>query len=133
MPWPITAATPDLFVELPYPVRWEDCETALATLIARDATLDGVFCSGDTFAAGALFGAQRNGWSVPGRIALIGLGDLELNERTVPSLSSAVVPGYRMGQVAADMVLRRLAGLPVDQPVVDVGFTLVARDSTAER
>ena len=54
-------------------------------------------CSGDTFAAGALFGAQRHGWAVPGRIALIGLGDLELNRQTVPSLSTAEVPGYRIG------------------------------------
>ena len=123
---------PDLFAELPYPVRWQDCEQALASLVARNAALDGVFCSGDTFSAGALFGAQRHGWPVPGRIGIIGLGDLELNERTVPSLSSVVIPGYRMGQVAADMVVRRLSGAPIDQPVVDVGFTLVARDSTAE-
>jgi len=120
-----------LFVELPYPFRWRDCEEALATLMDRDGGLDGVFCSGDTFAAGALFGAQRRGWAVPGRLALIGLGDLELNEQTVPSLSSAVVPGYRMGQVAAEMVVRRLAGEDARASVVDVGFKIVGRDSTA--
>lgn len=120
-----------LFVELPHPFRWRDCEAAMAWLIEQEPALDAVFCSGDTFAAGALFGAQRNSWDVPGRIALIGLGDLELNERTVPSLSSAVVPGYRIGQVAAEMVIRRLAGCPVEERVVDLGFEIARRDSTS--
>ena len=119
-----------LFVELPYPFRWQDAEFALAELVRLQPGLDGVFCSGDTFAAGALFGAQRRGWAVPGRIALIGLGDLELNECTVPSLSTAAVPGYRMGQIAAEMVMRRLEGQDVSPSVVDVGFNIVGRDST---
>jgi LacI family gluconate utilization system Gnt-I transcriptional repressor len=119
-----------LFVELPYPFRWRDSEAALATLVDREPELDGLFCSGDTFAAAALFGAQRRGWMVPSRIAIIGLGDLEMNERTVPSLSSVAVPGYQIGKMAAEMVIRRLAGEDVVPHTVDVGFEISRRDST---
>jgi LacI family gluconate utilization system Gnt-I transcriptional repressor len=118
-------------VELPYPFRWIHAEEALAELVSRRPELDGVFCSGDTFAAGALFGAQRRGWPVPGRIALIGLGDLEMNMQMVPSISTALVPGHRIGQIAAEMVVRRLRGESLAASQVDTGFMIVARESTA--
>ena len=120
-----------LIVELPFPVRFRDAAEALAELVARNPALDAVFCSGDSFAAGALFGAQRRGWDVPGKIAIAGLGDLEMTEHLVPSLSGARIPGYRMGQIAADMLIRRLRGEPVTDRIVDVGFEIVARESTA--
>jgi LacI family gluconate utilization system Gnt-I transcriptional repressor len=120
-----------LIVELPFPVRFRDAAEALAELVARAPGLDGVFCSGDSFAAGALFGAQRHGWAVPARIAIAGLGDLEMTEQLVPALSGARIPGYRMGQIAAGMVIRRLRGEAVADPIVDVGFEIVVRESSA--
>ncbi len=121
----------DLFVELPFPTSLADVDAALASLMARAADLDAVFCSGDTFAVGALFAAQRRGWHVPGRLAIAGLGDLELADQAVPAISGARIPGYRMGQLAAQLVLRRLAGEAVATRSIDVGFTLAERASTA--
>ena len=121
----------DLVVELPYPIRLRDIPDALAQLAGREARLDAVFCSGDTFAMGALFAAQRRGWAVPERLAIAGLGDLELMEQVVPSITGARVPGYRMGQLAAQMIVRRLEGKSVSPRRVDVGYEIVARESTA--
>lgn len=119
-------------VELPHPFHWADSAHALAALVARRPDLDGVFCSGDTFAAGALFGAQRRGWKVPEQIALVGLGDLELNEHVVPSISTVQVPGAEIGRISAEMVVRRLRGEVLTTKRVNTGFTLVARASTAD-
>ena len=82
---------------------------------------------------GALFAAQRRGWHVPGRLAIAGLGDLELADQAVPAISGARIPGYRMGQLAAQLVLRRLAGETVAPRIIDVGFTLAERASTVMR
>jgi LacI family gluconate utilization system Gnt-I transcriptional repressor len=121
----------DLFVELPFPSRLADCGAALASLVARAPDLDGVFCSGDTFAAGALLGAERRGWPVPERIAIAGLGDVELADCLIPRISTARVAGYRMGQLAAQMIIDRLQGRRVAQRIVDVGFEILRRESTA--
>lgn len=125
-----TGLRDDLVVELSDPVTLLDAGAALARLMERTPTLDAVFCSGDTFAAGALFEAQRRGWPVPDRLAIAGLGDVALAEATVPAISRALVPGYRMGQIAAEMVVERLEGRTPKRRSVDVGFELVMRGST---
>jgi LacI family gluconate utilization system Gnt-I transcriptional repressor len=100
----------DLFVELPLPITFGDSAEALVALRNREPKMDAVFCSGDSFAVGALFEAQRRGWRVPEDIAIVGLGDLDLADYVVPALTSARIPGYRMGRIAADMIVRRLQG-----------------------
>ena len=110
---------------------WNDVALALEYLVETAPTLDGVFCSGDTFAASALFAAQRKGWPVPERIAIIGLGDVEITRQVSPSLSTAEVPSYLMGKIAAEMITRRLSMELVEPSVVDVGYKIVARESTA--
>jgi LacI family gluconate utilization system Gnt-I transcriptional repressor len=120
----------DLFVELPLPITFGDSAKALEALRRREPKLDAVFCSGDSFAVGALFEAQRRGWRVPEDIAIVGLGDLDLADHVVPALTSARVPGYRMGQIAAEMIVRRLQGETLEKKIIDVGFTFVERGST---
>ncbi len=122
----------DLFSELPFPTRLVDVGAALATLVERSPDLDAVFCSGDTFAVGALLEAQRRGWAVPHRIAIAGLGDLDLAEHTVPAITGARVPGCRMGELAAEMIVARLSGREPAGKIVDVGFEIVVRGSSVE-
>lgn len=123
----------DLFIELPYPIRFADAGEALEALVVRCPQLDAVFCSGDSFAVGALLAAQRRGWAVPDRLAVAGLGDLDLAAHLVPALSTAVVPGERMGRLAGEMIVARLSGREVARKVVDVGFEIVVRGSTDPR
>jgi LacI family transcriptional regulator, gluconate utilization system Gnt-I transcriptional repressor len=120
----------DLVIELNDPVTLLASGAALVRLMQRTPSLDAVFCSGDTFAAGALFEAQRQAWPVPERLAIAGLGDVELAEATVPAISRALVPGYWMGQLAAEMVVGRLEGRMPKRRSVDAGFELVMGGST---
>jgi len=48
----------------------------------------------------------------------------------VPSLTTVHVDGPRIGKVAAAMIMDRAEGRAVAEPVVDVGFSLVQRDSS---
>ncbi len=125
------AALPDdLIAELPHPAGMQDVSAALDRLIAQAPDLDAVFCSGDTYSMGAMFAAQRRGWAVPERLAVAGLGDLDLPLHVVPSITGARVRGYRMGQLAAEMVVRRLRGETVETKVVDVGYEMFVGGST---
>jgi LacI family transcriptional regulator, gluconate utilization system Gnt-I transcriptional repressor len=120
----------DLVMELPFPIAQRDVAEAMGALLARAPDLDALFCSGDSFAIGALFAAQRCGRIVPDQLAIAGLGDVELTEYVVPALTGIRVPGYGMGRLAAEMVVRRLKGETVAPAIVDLGYELVIRAST---
>ncbi|MCB1990939.1 MAG: substrate-binding domain-containing protein, partial [Geminicoccaceae bacterium] len=65
----------------------------------------------------------------PGELAVAGFDDLPIAAEIVPALTTVRIPRRRMGEVAAGLILRRLAGEAVAEPVVDLGFELQVRAS----
>lgn len=93
--------------------------------------LDGVFCSNDTLALGALLAARNHGWRVPERIAVAGFSDLPVAIASVPALTTIRIDSRALGEHAGDLLARRLRGASNDGlRVHDLGFTLIVRDST---
>jgi LacI family gluconate utilization system Gnt-I transcriptional repressor len=101
----------------------------LAVLLAREPDLDAVVCSSDVLALGVLFECLRRRIAVPGRIAIGGIDDSELSAQCVPRLSTVRVPRFEIGRVAGEMICRRLRGETVADPVADLGFELVMRET----
>ncbi len=112
------------------PASIDEAGPRLAALLARRPEIDAVFCHNDTLAAGLLFECRRNGWDVPGRIAVMGFGDLPIARAGFPRLSTVRVRGSRIGERAGQLLLSRLAGQTHADPVVDIGFEVVQREST---
>lgn len=102
---------------------------AMAALLDRRPDVRAVFCSADAIAAGALFECQRRGLAVPERVAIGGFDDLDIAGQVVPALTTIRVPRYRIGFESGQMIRARLAGRPIERPVLDLGFELVIRDS----
>ncbi|MCZ2496271.1 LacI family DNA-binding transcriptional regulator [Xylophilus sp. Kf1] len=101
----------------------------LRSLLAIDPRIDAVFCSSDMMAAGVLTEAVAGGLSVPGRLAVVGFGDLEFAASMSPALTSVRIDGGAIGSTAADMIAARADGRPVERKTVDIGFSIVGRDS----
>ncbi|APV49515.1 GntR family transcriptional regulator [Betaproteobacteria bacterium GR16-43] len=101
----------------------------LAALLERWPDIDAVFCSSDVLAWGALVEAQARGLEVPGRLKVFGFGDLDFAAELHPALSTFRVDGTAIGRQAARFVVDRAEGRPIAQRIVDLGFTLMARDS----
>lgn len=120
---------PPRVVEVDRVQSYESGRTALAQLLAANRPLDAVFFANDVLAAGALFECQARGIPVPRRLALAGFGDAELSHHLVPSLTSVRVPRYEIGLKAAQLLLARIRGERVAKRVVDLGFTIVRRES----
>lgn len=108
------------------------CEL-LADLCDRAPEVDAVFCNNDDLAVGVLFEAQRRRISVPHSLGICGFNDLEIVAVTNPAITSVRTFREDMGRSAIRMVLEGIAGEPVDKPVVDLGFELIARESTARK
>lgn len=88
-----------------------------------------VLCASDLLAVGVIFEAQRRGLKVPDDLAVAGFGDFEIAAEVPPGLTTIRTHGYQMGWAAADMLISRIEGKPVDAPVRNVGYTLVPRAS----
>ncbi|SLN12789.1 HTH-type transcriptional regulator GntR [Roseivivax jejudonensis] len=105
--------------------------TALAGLIeGQGPTPRLVFCSSDLLAHGVMIEAQARGLSIPEDLAVIGFGDQDFAAELEPALTSVRVDRKRLGRLAAEALLARLAKSEVTHPVVDVGFEIVRRGTT---
>ena len=115
---------------VPAPSSVASGREGLRALLAKDATLDAIFCSSDMVALGVLTEAQAQGIRVPEQLAIIGLGDLAMSRELHPALTSVRVDGTLIGHTAAQYIMQRAEGLVVAEPVRDVGFTIVERATT---
>lgn len=88
-----------------------------------------IVCSSDWSAHGALDELRSRSIRVPEEIAVIGFGDLDFASDLQPSLTTVKIDGSVIGQKAADFLLRRMQGLRIEDPIVDIGFTLMRRGS----
>jgi LacI family transcriptional regulator, gluconate utilization system Gnt-I transcriptional repressor len=109
----------------------EAAARAFAALIEARPRLDGIVFSNDLLALGALFEANRRGVRVPRDVAIIGFGDLDFGREAAPRLSTVRPPGAEIGTRTAELILARSAGRTDLHEVTDLGFGLVARESTA--
>ncbi|MFL9911844.1 LacI family DNA-binding transcriptional regulator [Paraburkholderia sp. RL17-337-BIB-A] len=106
-----------------------DATAMLDTLLATRPDLDGLFCSSDMLAAGALFDFQRRGIRVPEDVSIMGFADLPIASATHPGITTIRVPSLEIGRTAGAMLLEYLDGKQPANPRIDLGFSIVERGS----
>jgi LacI family gluconate utilization system Gnt-I transcriptional repressor len=117
-------------VVVPAPTTLKSGRAALAELLAADPQVDAVFCSSDLLALGVLTEARVRGVAVPERLAVVGFGDLEFASDLSPSLTTVHIKGAAIGRQAAQFIVDRAEGRTVEHRVVDIGFSIIERQST---
>lgn len=104
----------------------------LKALLKRRPDVEALFCASDWLAAGALFECQKSGIRVPEDIGIAGFDNIEIAARIHPALTTVHLPHQAIGARAAELLLDRIAGTPIEEPVVDMGFEIVVRGSTRQ-
>lgn len=99
-------------------------------LLGSQPQVDGIFFGNDDLAHGALLEALRHGIRVPEQVAVVGFNDLPSSQFMVPRLSSIRTPRQAIGQRAAEHLLALIGGRTVADPVLDLGFELMVRESS---
>lgn len=105
----------------------DDGAIGLARLIERWPDCDAIFCGSDPIAMGALTEAGRRGLRVPDDLAIAGFGDFDYAGDAGLGLTTVRVPGQRIGQEAARLILARKAGELEGPLVVNLGFEIIRR------
>ena len=103
---------------------------ALGQLLARAPDVDAVFCSSDLLALGVLTEARVRGIAIPEQMAIMGFGDVPFAADMAPALSTVHINGVDIGRLAARSLIDRAEGREVAQRVVDVGFSIVERETS---
>jgi LacI family gluconate utilization system Gnt-I transcriptional repressor len=103
---------------------------AIGLLMQRWPDTDAVFCVSDLSALGAVMACHRNGWAIPGRVAVAGFGDFEGAESCFPSLTTVQVDPYAIGQRTAHLLLDVMHGNASAPTRVELPVRIVQRDST---
>lgn len=99
--------------------------------LSKSPDLDAIVCNNDDLALGVLFECHRTRIPVPERMCIAGFNDLEMMAVAYPSVTSVRTPRYEIGRRAIAMVRAVLDGERPELSVVDLGFELKIRESTA--
>lgn len=91
-----------------------------------------IFCSSDLLAHGVLIEAQVQGISIPDKIGVIGFGDQDYAEDTIPPLTSIKVDRSKLGKEAANLLLMRINSNDTVNinTKIDIGFNIIERETT---
>ena len=102
---------------------------AMAEILSESPKSDAVFCSSDLLALGALTEARAQKINVPNQIALMGFGDVPFVADMLPALSTVRINGGKIGEIAAQYLMDRAEGKTIADPIVNVGFSIIERDT----
>ncbi|NIV40427.1 MAG: substrate-binding domain-containing protein, partial [Anaerolineae bacterium] len=86
-------------------------------------------CGSDGLAQGIAIEAQHAGLAIPDQLAVIGFGDSEIAANMRPSLTTVSIKAEEIGRAVVEVLQARLDKQDIPDNKIDVGYTIVARES----
>jgi DNA-binding LacI/PurR family transcriptional regulator len=105
-------------------------QTAMDELLDQWPDVDAVFAASDPMAFGAMRSIKRSGRCIPGDVAVVGFDGSPAASNTEPPLTTVHQPAEAMGRHMARLLVARIVGEPLDDPVVVLVPDLVVRASS---
>ena len=128
------AMKPGLCVQVEFSTPFPDMGyPVVQKLLAGGQPFTAIFAFNDVSAIGAIRALRDAGKQVPGNVAVIGFDDIPSAAYNTPSLTTIRQPLRRMGEIAAETLLKRLRGSKSVPAEVAVEPELVIRESTTTR
>ncbi|MFD0965755.1 gluconate operon transcriptional repressor GntR [Seminibacterium arietis] len=90
---------------------------------------NGIFCTNDDLAIGALFECQRLGICIPQQMAIAGFHGHDVGQSMTPQLATVITPRFEIGKIAAQELIHRLNHIPPQHSTIDLGFRIHLGDS----
>ncbi len=99
-------------------------------IAARGLDFSAVLAAGESLAAGAMTGLQRNGYIVPDDVSVMGMDDLPQAAFYTPPLSAVHVPMREIGEAALDLLFGSINGGAGPARRLELACHIVERLST---
>ncbi|OOE74284.1 gluconate operon transcriptional repressor GntR [Salinivibrio sp. ML290] len=96
----------------------------LGQLLELHPEVDGIVCTNDDLAIGALYECQRRGIKVPEHIAIAGFHGHDISQAMLPKLATVITPREEIGRVAATELIARLRGADTWPSHIDLGYRI---------
>ena len=108
---------------------FEHGQQAMKKILALKDRPTAVFAVSDLLAIGALKEINASGLHVPADMAVVGFDKIDFSNMTNPTLTTIAQPMYKMGTIAAEMLIDKIRGQEADSVILD--YELVIRESTS--
>lgn len=98
---------------------------AMGQLLDQFPEMTAVFAASDLTALGAINELSARGYSIPDQMAVVGYDGVFYGQILEPTLTTVSQPRYQIGQLAAEMLFKRMENVPVHsltlQPQILIG------------
>lgn len=112
------------------PFHFADSEKIVEEHLQKNKGIDGIFASSDVQAAGALKAAHNLKVAVPNDLQIIGFDGISMGEMLTPALTTVAQDIYKMGAIAARILIKLIEGKPIDNFMNEIPVSLVIRGTT---
>jgi LacI family transcriptional regulator len=92
-----------------------------------------IFAGNDLQAMGVYSALRARRMHIPDEVSVIGFDDVQFASLVTPTLTTVRQPLVEMGRVATTMLLRQIAGEPLDTMRAELTTSLIIRESCAPR
>ena len=111
-------------------VSYEAAEACIQQIIQSGIAFDGLFATSDWLVVGALSALKKNKIKVPDAVKLIGFDNTMITEHVSPSITTINQDKFKMGEVAANMLMELIEDPTKKFATVIIPVELVERETT---
>lgn len=111
-------------------ISFHAASQAVGRLLDSGESFDGIFCATDWLALGAVAALETRGRRVPEDVKVVGFDDISVARLTAKPLTTIHQQTEALGRTAADEILRLIEGAPIRSQRIQIGVTLVRRQTT---
>ena len=104
-------------------------EQFMKEALEKQPDTDGVFCTNDDLAIGAIYACQKAGIKIPEEMGIAGFHGHDIARVMVPLLATVITPREEIGRLAAEHLLSRLKGNAVTERVINLPFKIEPGES----
>ncbi|WP_417505858.1 gluconate operon transcriptional repressor GntR [Marinomonas gallaica] len=101
----------------------------LEEVLSEYPDIDGIFCTNDDLAIGALYACQKKGLRVPEDIGIAGFHGHDIARAMVPLLATVITPREEMGRLAAQQLLKNIHGEARHASVIELAYEIECGES----
>lgn len=111
----------------------EEGVTAVQQLMELPNPPDAIFCGNDTTALSVMIYLRDKGVRIPQDFGIVGFSNEPFSKVVSPSISTIAQPGFKMGQKAAELIIKEIETKERNPQTIVLPTELIVRESSSKK